>query len=458
MQQALQGRKGFPAFVEVMIALGVFLVSSIAMSIGMLPIMVVYFMSDDKFVELAQSAMSGNMDDTQYYQTIQKLATSIPDWMMILTLVLELFMIAVVFLYCRVIEKRKLNTLGFRRKGMMKGYLAGALGGVLFFSVAYLFCVVTGSIQIQGIAKHISGWYILGYLAGYMVQGMAEEVLCRGYLFVSLSRRYSVLYSAVLSAVFFALLHGANSGLSALAVINLFLFGLFAAFLLVRYENIWIVGAFHSLWNFVQGNLYGIQVSGNSLQPSLLVSKSKGSMAILNGGSFGLEGGLGVTIVLTVGIIWLWRSMKKQGKIVVSQQAMSSGYENEMPQQNMPNGYGHEMPQQNMPNGYGNEMPQQNMPNGYGNETPQQNMPNGYDNGTAAHDQTNTAMPGQNRFAGGFPVEEQYWSQTPGNEQQTAKSYQGENMGVSEGETPWRPQQEQETEEEVRFDANYFKD
>lgn len=291
-------------------------------------------------------------------------------------------MIVVVFLYCRVIEKRKLNTLGFRRKGMVTGYLAGALGGIVFFSIAYLFCVITGSVQIQGIAKNLSGLYILGYLAGYMVQGMAEEVLCRGYLFVSLSRKYSVLYSAVLSAVFFALLHGANSGLSVLAVINLFLFGIFAALLLVRYENIWIVGAFHSLWNFVQGNLYGIQVSGNSLQPSLLVSKSKEGMGLLNGGSFGLEGGLGVTIVLMVGIIWLWHSMKKQGKIVTR----------------------------------------------------------------------------QNRLTDRFSVEEQYGIRSGDDEQQTVKSHQCENMGVSEGETPWHPQQEQTQEEEVRFDANYFKD
>lgn len=31
---------------------------------------------------------------------------------------------------------------------------------------------------------------ILGYFVGYLVQGMAEEVLCRGYLFVSLSKTF----------------------------------------------------------------------------------------------------------------------------------------------------------------------------------------------------------------------------------------------------------------------------
>ena len=101
-----------------------------------------------------------------------------------------------------------------------------------------------------------------------------------------------------------------------LAYINIFLFGLFLALLFIRFENIWIVGALHSIWNFAQGNLFGIQVSGMQLQPSLIKSDVKEGWELINGGSFGVEGGLAVTVVLAVTLGILGYSMKKHGCFV----------------------------------------------------------------------------------------------------------------------------------------------
>ena len=222
MLEAMRGRRGFIAVLEMLIAIVVFVVSSIAMSIGTIPLMIGYFVSDPEFMKTAQAVADGSMDSLQYMQKMQDYALHLPDWMTIATLLLEILMIAVVFIYCRFLEKRKIRTLGFRKKGMVPQYLKGAVAGALFFSVAYLICVLTGSIHVEGLVTNMAPLGILGYFVGYLVQGMAEEVLCRGYLFVSLSRRHSVVYSAVLSALFFAMLHGANSGLTPLAVFNFF--------------------------------------------------------------------------------------------------------------------------------------------------------------------------------------------------------------------------------------------
>lgn len=309
MQEAARESRGHLAFLEILIALLVFLVSSLVMSVGQVPALFVYLFRSDTYLEMLRS---GRMN----MNAIMDLISNMPEWIMILMLCLEILMIAIVILYCRFLEHRKIRTMGFQKKGMVRQYLLGALGGIAFFGVAYLLCLITGSIRLEGVSSEIVPGYIIGYLIGYLIQGMAEEVLCRGYLFVSLSRRYSVIYSAVLSAVFFALLHGMNAGLSFVAVFNIFLFGIFAALLLVRFENIWIVGAFHSLWNFAQGNLFGIQVSGNEVQNSLLSSVNQPNMGLLNGGKFGMEGGLCVTLVLVLGIAWLIGSLGRTGKIV----------------------------------------------------------------------------------------------------------------------------------------------
>lgn len=310
IQRAMQGKPGHIAIIEILLAVAVFGVSFIAMGIIQFPLMFVELMSNQEYMKLILQG------DQQSMQAAMNIAMDIPEWMMILTLLSEILMILVVILYCRFVEKRRTDTLGFRKRGMISQYVLGILGGFLFFTIAYLLCVLTGSIHFDGLADHIAPLYIIGYLAGYMIQGMAEEVLCRGYLFVSLTRRHSLWYSALLSAVFFATLHGMNPGLSVLAILNLVLFGVFAALLLVKYENIWIVGAFHSIWNFVQGNLYGIQVSGNSLQQSVFGSTCNRSQAIMNGGAFGMEGGLAVTLVLGAGVAYLLWALQREGKIV----------------------------------------------------------------------------------------------------------------------------------------------
>lgn len=93
---------------------------------------------------------------------------------------------------------------------------------LVVFSVAYFICIFTRSITFDGIAQNIGNLYHRIFYRLYD-SGMAEEVLCRGYLFVSLTRRYHVINAAIFSAFFFAMLHGMNSGVDGLAMFNLFL-------------------------------------------------------------------------------------------------------------------------------------------------------------------------------------------------------------------------------------------
>jgi hypothetical protein len=141
------------------------------------------------------------------------------------------------------------------------------------------------------------------FLLGFLIQGMAEEVLCRSYLMVSLSRGWPVWVCALLNSLLFSILHLGNDNVSVIALINIFLFGLFASMLTLRRGSIWMAGAVHSMWNFAQGNLFGIPVSGIQGLPSPLSSRleSGALRELLNGGAFGLEGGLAVTVVLLAG-------------------------------------------------------------------------------------------------------------------------------------------------------------
>lgn len=213
--------------------------------------------------------------------------------------------VAVVLLYCLLAEGRTLGSLGFSRKGILAEYGIGLLGGFILFGLAVLLCVVCGTLTVKVADPLPSVGMLALFFIAFLIQGMSEELLCRSYLMVSLSRGMPLWACAVTNALLFSLLHAGNPGVTLIAFINIFLFGLFASVLTLRRGNIWMVGALHSMWNFAQGNFFGIPVSGIKGSPSPLVSVSgTGTWAeLINGGAFGLEAGLAVTVVLTAACV-----------------------------------------------------------------------------------------------------------------------------------------------------------
>jgi len=264
----------------------------------MLPFELAVMFSNQDYIE---AAMAGDVD--RITEVAMEIASS--DILTIGMLFANMAMILLTMLFCKVIQKRKMRTLGFVKKDMLKEYGMGLAIGFAMFSVGVLLCVVTGALHFDGFSPNFAfGTFVLFGL-GYMIQGMAEEVLCRSYLLVSIGRRYPMWVAVILNALFFAALHLGNTGISALAFVNLTLFGIFASVYFIKRGNIWGIGAIHSIWNFVQGNFYGIKVSGMSTSCSVFTSVAVEGREWMNGGAFGLEGGLAVTIVLVAATAYM---------------------------------------------------------------------------------------------------------------------------------------------------------
>lgn len=294
--EAAAAQKGQHIALEVLIFIAVFIVSSMAEWIVITPIEMISLFSNQDYMN---AIVAGDMEAGMKVVT----AFAQSNTMLIIMLFANIGMIFVTLLFCKVIQKRKVTTVGFRKPGLWKEYLCGMGVGFVLFSVAVLICVVTGSLKLQGLSATFSIGVFVMFLLGYMIQGMAEEVMCRGYFLVSVSRRYPLAVGIAANAVLFAALHLLNNGISVLAFINLVLFGIFASVYFVKRGNIWGVGALHSIWNLVQGNVYGIRVSGVQSSCTILSSEMVAGRELINGGDFGLEGGLAVTIVLVAGTL-----------------------------------------------------------------------------------------------------------------------------------------------------------
>lgn len=226
----------------------------------------------------------------------------LPSWFTLLNLFATAVVVVCVILYCRLLEKRRLWTLGMVKRGCVGEYFVGWLIGAGMVSLSMLPGLAAGDIQITGFSSQIQWGMLVVMLIAFGIQGLSEELLCRSYFCISLARRTKMQWAVVISSVAFALLHAANGGLTFLALLNLFLYGTFAALWLIRRGNVWGIAAMHSAWNFVQGNVWGSTVSGLNVGGSLFHMEHVGSRTVWAGGSFGLEGGLGVTLVLIIGI------------------------------------------------------------------------------------------------------------------------------------------------------------
>lgn len=219
------------------------------------------------------------------------------------------FALVYVFLWMwlKYFEKRPFWTLGYTPSDILKKYALGAFFGLIMFSGAVGIIAALGGISFEQSDPSQRGVAALGsiliILFGWIVQGGAEEVLVRGWVLPVIGARYKPWIGLLVSAVIFALLHGFNNGVSLIAFLNLALFSVFAGFYAMREGSLWGISAFHSIWNWVQGNFFGLEVSGGqSIGGTLIDLKSTGG-DWLTGGAFGPEGGLAVTLVLIVGIL-----------------------------------------------------------------------------------------------------------------------------------------------------------
>ena len=120
--------------------------------------------------------------------------------------------------------------------------------------------------------------------------------------------------AVIWSAFLFAVLHLGNEGVSLLAVLNIFLFGVLLGLIVFKTGSLFLACALHGAWNFAEGCLFGLPVSGIRPGHSLLSSVSLEERALTNGGAFGPEGGAAVTVVLFLAILvfFLLSDKKKQ--------------------------------------------------------------------------------------------------------------------------------------------------
>jgi membrane protease YdiL (CAAX protease family) len=191
------------------------------------------------------------------------------------------------------------GNLEYAGPGALREGAAGAALGLGLFTAAVLGVWALGDLTFLGL-RHGPG-QLWGVLAMAIASGIYEEMIFRGVAFRHLETMLGSWAALALTSAFFGLAHIANPGASwfaafAIAVEAGILLG--AAYLYTR--RLWLASGLHAGWNFTQGWIFSIPVSGGHPAEGLVLTSRQGS-TLITGGAFGLEASVVALAVATAG-------------------------------------------------------------------------------------------------------------------------------------------------------------
>ena len=213
------------------------------------------------------------------------------------------------------IERRPNSVYGFGGTRRLANFFSGFAWGVTFLSALVLTLWKTGLLAIDSRLLFGSSIFRYGaiWLCGFLLVGLLEEYLTRGYLQYTLTRGLAGVYqwafktrrsaalgfwtSAFILSFLFGLGHGKNPGESPIGLFAAGLAALVFCLSLWRTGSLWWAIGFHTSWDWAQSFLYGVADSGMMAQHHLLATHALGK-PVLSGGATGPEGSVFCLVVL----------------------------------------------------------------------------------------------------------------------------------------------------------------
>jgi len=211
----------------------------------------------------------------------------------------------------RLLDRRDFASLGFcRDRGWPLDLLLGlVLGGaqmLVIFGVGWVGgWLLVGLLDGAALARELGTGLLAALL--FLLVALGEELVFRGYLLVNLCEGIGPVLALVLTSMLFSLFHSLNPNFGLLALVNIILAGAALGYGWWVSGNLWLPMAYHFSWNFFQGTVFSLPVSGVRYG-GLLAVADRGTAPLVTGAAFGPEGGIVGTLALLLAfpVFWLW--------------------------------------------------------------------------------------------------------------------------------------------------------
>ena len=203
-----------------------------------------------------------------------------------------------VWVFQTFVNKESFTSIGLRFTNYESDLFQGLLVGGTLISSGFLILFVFNLIEVD--LTYFSFYDQIFYFFLFIIVSLNEEIAIRGYIFQNLCQSFNKYIALIISSLVFMLMHIGNPNIGVLPLVNLFLAGIFLGIYKVHKNNLWFPIGAHLVWNYLQGPIYGFEVSGNKIN-SLFEQKLTGHV-LFTGGSFGYEGSIILTLFLCISI------------------------------------------------------------------------------------------------------------------------------------------------------------
>ena len=220
--------------------------------------------------------------------------------MMICQLLGTLFTIG---LFQKFINKERFTSIGLKFIDYKNDFYMGLVTGTVLICVGFTILTVSGLTSAK--VTYFSFYDQIFYFFLFIVVSLNEEIAIRGYILYNLSRSFNKYIALIISSLVFMMMHLGNPNIGVLPLVNLFIAGIFLGIYRIHKNNLWFPIGAHITWNYLQGPIFGFEVSGNKIN-SLFEQKLNGH-EVLTGGNFGYEGSIILTFSLVVSIFLMDR-------------------------------------------------------------------------------------------------------------------------------------------------------
>jgi len=201
-------------------------------------------------------------------------------------------------------ERRPWNAYGLPpRRAFGKLFWTGSGWGLASITLLLLFMYGLRLFDFGHLALHGGRLpkFALFWALFFLLVGLFEEFLLRGYTQFTLTRAFGFWPAAVFLSCLFGFIHSQNAGEQWPGLLAAAAIGLFFCLTLRRTGNLWFAVGFHMAWDWGETFLYSVPDSG-TLFPGHLLKSSFHGPHWLTGGMVGPEGS--VLCFLVIGIVW----------------------------------------------------------------------------------------------------------------------------------------------------------
>lgn len=210
----------------------------------------------------------------------------------------------------RKVLKLDWSELGWVTNARGRGFGGGMLLAAVLALGSMLLAVSAGARWLSDTGTAGSYLQSIGATTAVLAPAaLAEELMFRGLPLVLLASAFGRGPAILVTSIVFGFFHALNPEVTALAIGNVALAGVFLSLAFYAPGGIWTAWGAHLGWNAMLAAL-DAPVSGLPFRIPL-IDFDPGSVTWLTGGRFGPEGGLAATVVLCAGCVVLARFARK---------------------------------------------------------------------------------------------------------------------------------------------------